>query len=109
MENTNRRIMDSVFTDLFSYPQYQLEAYLALHPEDTEARVEDIENVTLKAVLANHIYNDLGFTLRNRQVYMVEAQSTWNPNIAVRQLLYLAETYQNHIHRRSFLQKRETE
>ena len=95
----NRSVLNSVFVDLFSIPAYRLEAYRALHPEDTDARVEDIQLVTLKLVMTNHIYNDLGFTFRNKWVYLVEAQSSWSPNIAVRQMMYLADTFQEHIYK----------
>lgn len=95
----NRCIMNSVFVDLFSIPAYRLDAYKALHPEDAEARAEDIRLVTLKAVMTNHIYNDLGFTFKNKWVYLIEAQSSWSPNIAVRQLMYLSDTFQEHIHK----------
>lgn len=33
---TKRNTKDSVFTHLFSFPEYQLKMYQALHPEDTE-------------------------------------------------------------------------
>ncbi len=92
-----RNIKNSVFTDLFSFPRYQMEAYRTLHPEDTEARPEDIRVVTLKSVMTNHLYNDLGFTLGNRTVFLIEAQSSWSSNIAFRQMMYLSDTYKEHV------------
>ena len=68
--------------------------YQALHPEDTEATEADISDVTLKAVMTNQIYNDLGFTVLDRTMVLMEAQSTWSWNIAVRAMMYLGKTFQ---------------
>ena len=38
---------DSVFVSLFSEPEYQLQAYKALHPEDTTVTVDDIRQLCL--------------------------------------------------------------
>ena len=38
----NRKAKDSVFTDLFSDPEYVLALYRCLYPEDTTAAVADI-------------------------------------------------------------------
>ena len=53
-----RKVKDSVFTSLFSDRRYLFELYKALHPEDTEARAEDISNVTIHNVLTDGMYND---------------------------------------------------
>lgn len=75
------KIYDSVFTDLFSDPKNQLKAYQALHPEDTQATVDDIQDVTLKAIMLNQMYNDLGFTVGNRLIILVEDQSSWSESM----------------------------
>ena len=54
-------------------------------------------NVTIVNVLTDQIYNDLGFTVGNRLMILVEAQSTWSENIIVRALLHLAESYRDHL------------
>ena len=77
-------IYDSVFTDLFSYSEYQLRLYRDLHPEDSDATEDDINTVTLKPVLTDQLYNDLGFAVRDKTILLVEAQSTWCPNMALR-------------------------
>ena len=92
-----RTIYDSVFTDLFKMPEYTLQLYQALHPEDTGMTKEQIQIVTLENLLLNQPYNDLGFTAGNRLLIFVEAQSTWTENILVRVLIYMAQTIQNHI------------
>ena len=95
-------IKDTVFRDLFSNPKYLLKMYQALHPEDISATESDLEIITLQSIFANGIYNDLGFMARDRLMIMVEAQSTWSPNIIVRALMYLTTTYQ-----RYFIEKKE--
>ena len=92
-----RTAKDSVFCDLFQDPENLLELYRCLHPEDTGATVEDLGNVTLRNILVEDQYNDLGFTVRDRQLILLEAQSTWSANIVLRILLYLADTWNAHI------------
>ena len=71
-----RNIKDSVFTNLFQDPKYVLQLYQALHPNEIVSE-DMIEIVTLKNILVDGIYNDLGFTVGKRLVVLVEAQSTW--------------------------------
>ena len=94
---SKRNTKDSVFCDLFEDPKYLLQLYQSLHPEDTEVTVDQISNVTLKNVLLDQMYNDLGFVVGSRLLVLVEAQSTWSVNIAVRALMYLANTWQEYI------------
>ena len=80
----NRQIKDSVFSDLFGDKRRLLELYRALHPEDESAREDDIDNVTMKNILMVDLYNDLGFTVRDKLLLLVEAQSTWTVNVILR-------------------------
>lgn len=91
---------DSVFRALFSDPHYLLEMYRTLHPEDTNTTANDLELVTLEQVLFNGPYNDLGILAGDRLLILVEAQSTWSPNIVIRSLMYLMGTYQEYFDRR---------
>ncbi len=92
-----RTVKDSVFTDLFSIPENLLELYRTLHPEDETISISDLMDVTLKNVLSDDLYNDLGFRVRNKQLILVECQSTWSFNILIRALQYLMETYNRYI------------
>lgn len=96
-EIAKRTAKDSVFTDLFQDPKYLIQLYKALHPEDQDVTEESISNVTIKNILLDQCYNDLGFCIGDKLVILVEAQSTWTVNIVVRGLMYLAQTYQEHI------------
>ena len=92
-----RSVKDSVFTYLFKQPEYTRQLYLALHPEDIDVKESDFKLVTLENVLTTGFYNDLGIQVRNRLILLVEAQSTFSVNIALRMLLYLAGTYKEYI------------
>ena len=69
-------IKDSVFTNLFQDKKYLLQLYKALHPEDTDITEDKLTDITIKNVLTDNIYNDLGFMVDNRLMILVEAQST---------------------------------
>ena len=88
---------DTVFRDIFSKKKYLIQMYQALHPEDKSITKADLKIVTLQSILMNGVYNDLGFMVRkDKLMILVEAQSTWSPNIVIRSLLYLMNTYQNY-------------
>lgn len=91
-----RKAKDSVFTNLFRRKEYALQLIKVLHPEENITE-DDIEIISLENILTDGIYNDLGILLRDTLIILVEAQSTWNGNMAVRSFLYLAETYKRYI------------
>ena len=94
VQNTpKRKIKDSVFTNLFQDKKYLLRLYKALHPEDGNVTEEDIKDVTIKHILVDADYNDLGFSVGGRLVILIESQSTWTLNIIIRALMYLIQTY----------------
>ena len=93
-QNTpKRKIKDSVFTNLFQDKKYLLRLYKALHPEDSNVTEDDIKDVTIKHILVDADYNDLGFSVGGRLVILVESQSTWTLNIIICALMYLIQTY----------------
>lgn len=97
MSEMRRAVKDSMFTYLFRQPEYTRQLYLALHPEDIHVQEEDCKLVTLENVLTTGLYNDLGFQVRDRLLLLIEAQSTFSWNIALRLLLYLAATYKEYV------------
>lgn len=97
MSEIKRTIKDSVFTYLFSQPEYARELYLNLHPEDQGVTEADVRLVTLENILTTGQYNDLGLRVRDKLILLVEAQSTYSPKIALRMLMYLAETYKDYV------------
>lgn len=95
-----RTIKDSVFTNLFQDKKYLLQLYKALHPEDNDITEDKLTDITIKNVLTDNIYNDLGFIVdEDRAVILVEAQSTWTMNIIVRALMYMVQTYHDYFER----------
>ena len=94
-----RKIKDSVFTNLFQDKKYLLRLYKALHPEDSGVTEDDIKDVTIKHILVDADYNDLGFSVGDRLVILVESQSSWMLNIIIRALMYLIQTYHDYFKR----------
>ena len=87
---------DSVFCDMFSMPKYLFQLYKTLHPEDEEVKTDDLSGITLKTVLSEGIYNDLGFQVKDRLLILVEALSTWSPSIILRSMIYMMQTLQEY-------------
>lgn len=87
---------DSVFSFIFRQPENTRRLYLDLHPEDTDVTEADCKLVTLEHVLTNGETNDLGFQVRDKLILLVESQSKFSLNIALRMLLYLAATYKEY-------------
>ncbi len=100
-EMPKHKIKDSVFTNLFQDKKYLLQLYRALHPEDSDVTEEEIADITIKHVLVDADYNDLGFSVGNRLIVLVESQSTWTFNIIIRALMYLIQTYHDYFKRTS--------
>lgn len=89
----NRRYKDSVFSFLFSNPVVLRELYEALEgvtlPPDTPLTIN-----TLSDVLFLDRINDISFEVGGKMVVLIEHQSTINPNMALRLLLYIARLYE---------------
>jgi len=92
-------IKDSVFSDLFRIKKYLLQLYKSLHPEDKTATENELTDITIKNILTDGIYNDLGFLFREKFMILLEAQSLWTLNIIIRALMYLAQTYHDYFER----------
>jgi hypothetical protein len=90
---TNRKYKDSVFTLLFSEKSNLLELYNAIektnYGSDTDVRI-----TTLDDALFMEQINDISFVIDGKLVVLIEHQSTLNPNMPLRMLLYIARTYE---------------
>ena len=91
-----RTVKDSVLTNLFADTKYLIRLYRVLHPEDKKTEEKDIENVTIKNILTDRQYNDLGFRIGDTVLLLLEAQSTWTVNIIIRIMMYLMQTYNDY-------------
>jgi hypothetical protein len=103
--NTNIKYKDSVFSSLFSDPNALRELYCAIEgiPLDTGAV---IKVNTLKDVLYMEQYNDISFTVDDKLVILIEHQSTINPNLPLRLLLYAGRLYEKLIERKAMYREK---
>ena len=86
-----------MFVDLFSDESNVFRLYKDLHPEDKNAKLEDVEIRTLESAFVNTLCNDLGFTVGNKLIMLVEAQSDWCENIPLRMFFYVSATCRRYI------------
>jgi predicted transposase/invertase (TIGR01784 family) len=90
---TNNKFKNSVFTLLFSDPALLRELYCALDgvtlPPDAPVSIN-----TLEDVLFMDFINDISFEIAGKLVVLIEHQSTINPNMALRLLMYIGRVYE---------------
>ncbi len=95
-----RNYRDSFFCGLFgSDKQALLELYNALNGSDYD-NPDDIEVVTIENAIYITTKNDVAYLL-NGTINLYEHQSTHNPNMPVRFLIYLAQEYQKYVGKQS--------
>lgn len=90
----NRNYRDSVFKMLFN----DLALIPELYRDITRHEVKDKSSakiITLSDTLYKNRINDLGFTIDDKLLVLVEQQSTYNPNMSLRMLLYVAREYES--------------
>ena len=90
---TNSKYKNSVFSYLFSNPDALRELYCALKEVSLPHDVPVIIN-TLEDVLFMDLVNDISFEIGGKVVVLIEHQSTINPNMALRLLMYIARVYE---------------
>ena len=87
-----RNHKDTLFRMIFSTRENLLSLYNAVnHSHYTDA--SELEIVTLKNAVYMNMKNDQAFLL-DMQLNLYEHQSTWNPNMPLRFLMYVAKEYQ---------------
>lgn len=91
----NRRYKDRLFRMIFSEKKDMLELYHALSGLTCESP-EDLKVVTLDDVIYMGMKNDLAFIIDDA-LYLWEHQSSWNPNMPLRGLLYVSGEYRKYI------------
>ena len=94
-ENTeisaNKKYKDSVFTKLFGEKDKLAELYNAI--AGTSYAPGDITLATLENIIFIGRENDIAFVVDGRLIVLIEHQSTLNPNMPLRCLLYIAREY----------------
>ena len=96
-ENTNRKVKDSVFVDLFgkdeTAPQNFLDLYNALHGTSLSLKDTTLEQEVLDSVMYMTYANDVAMKINNKIVVLIEHQSTINENMPLRLLDYITRIY----------------
>ena len=95
----NRKYKDTIFRWLFSDRKNLLSLYNAVSGKDYQ-NPEALNVVTLENAVYMGMKNDLAFVLETG-LYLYEHQSTYNPNIPLRDLFYIANEYQMLVDKRS--------
>ena len=96
---TNRNYKDTIFRMLFSDRKNLLSLYNAVsgaHYEDPEK----LEIITLENAIYMGMKNDLAFII-DTDLFLYEHQSTYNPNMPLRDLFYISSEYQKLVDKRS--------
>lgn len=88
----NRNYKDTIFRMLFSDRKNLLSLYNAINGT-SYMNPEELEIVTLENAIYMGMKNDLAFIM-DMNLYLYEHQSTYNPNIPLRNLFYIADEYQ---------------
>ena len=95
----NRKYKDTVFRMLFSDRKNLLSLYNAIN-ETSYTDAAQLEIVTLENAIYMGMKNDLAFMLETN-IYLYEHQSTINPNIPLRDLIYIGIEYQQYLNDKS--------
>ena len=87
-----RDYKDTIFRRLFQDRENLLSLYNAVN-RTSYTDAEALTVVTLENAVYMNMKNDVAFLLDNR-LSLYEHQSTWNPNMPLRDLFYVSRTYQ---------------
>ena len=96
----NRKYKDRLFTLLFGRSEnraWTLELYNAVNGSSYD-NPEDLEITTIEDALYMGVKNDVSFIL-NEYMSIYEQQSSYNPNMPLRQLIYAGKLYDKYIRR----------
>ena len=96
---TNRNYKDTVFRKLFSDRRNLLSLYNAINGTAYTDETK-LEIVTLENAIYMGMKNDLAFII-DTNLFLYEHQSTYNPNMPLRDLFYISGEYQKLVDRKS--------
>ena len=88
----NKQYKDTVFRMLYRDKENLLSLYNAVNNRNY-TNPEELQIVTLENAIYMGMKNDLAFIM-DMNLYLYEHQSTYNPNIPLRNLFYIADEYQ---------------
>ena len=95
----NVKYKDTIFRMLYKEKKNLLSLYNAVNGKNY-TNPDDLQVVTLGNAIYLGMKNDLAFIL-DMNLYLYEHQSTYNPNIPLRNLFYIADEYQKLVVRKS--------
>ena len=95
----NRNYKDTVFRMLFSDRKNLLSLYNAIRGAHYD-NPEMLEIVTLENAIYMGMKNDLAFII-DTDLFLYEHQSTYNPNMPLRDLFYISSEYQKLVDKKS--------
>ena len=95
----NRKYKDTVFRRLFSDRKNLLSLYNAINGTAYK-NPDDLEIVTLENAIYMGMKNDLAFII-DTNLFLYEHQSTYNPNMPLRDLFYISSEYQKLVEHKS--------
>ena len=99
LPTANRKYKDTVFRMLFSDKENLLSLYNAVNRTAYQDS-EELEIVTLESAVYMGMKNDLAFII-DMNLLLYEHQSTYNPNIPLRNLFYISAEYQKLVNKKS--------
>ena len=97
----NRNYKDTVFRMLFSDRKNLLSLYNAISGAHYD-NPEMLEIVTLENAIYMGMKNDLAFII-DTELFLYEHQSTYNPNMPLRDLFYISSEYQKLVDKKPFI------
>ena len=100
----NRKYKDTLFRLLFKEKYAALSLYNALN-ETAHADEDELEVVTLENAIYINVKNDLAFVL-DSNLNLYEHQSTHNPNMPLRDLIYVSKEFQKFVDGNSLYSER---
>ena len=89
-----RNYKDTLFGSLFYSCDEAVENAKALYKALTGKEVQKVEKCRLEDVLFRQFMNDVAYIMDDVFICFIEHQSSINPNMALRLLIYLARTYE---------------
>jgi len=93
-ESINRKFKDSLFKFIFGNEKHKdltLSLYNAINNTDYD-RIDDIEITTIDGAVYIGMENDISFIIADT-MNLYEQQSTYNPNMPLRMLIYAGQLY----------------
>ena len=91
-ENANREYKNSLFTEIFNNEKEALALYNSIANSHYDLD-SDVQIKTLPDVFYRGLKNDVALKVKDKLIVFFEHQSSYDPNIAFRMLLYCANVY----------------